>query len=158
MVKWISLHAAARKGLPMLGRSFAKQKSNCVFYFWAFFWFDIWLVRAWVQETHTGECPRGVLVYVNGGHIWGITEFIQAPEQWSRAGVRCMDTTMHHHLLTSLLHSSSSSLFIDFSLFFFFSLSTGIITWGTYWKFWHAQIWNRSPIFSSILKVSFLFK
>lgn len=120
MVKWISLHAAARKGLPMLGRSLAKQKSNCVFYFWAFFWFDIWLVRAWVQETHTGECPRGVLVYVNGGHIWGITEFIQASEQWSRAGVRCMDTTMHHHLLTSLLHSSSSSLFIKFSLFFFF--------------------------------------
>lgn len=123
MVKWISLHAAARKGLPMLGRSLAKQKSNCVFYFWAFFWFDIWLVRAWVQETHTGECPRGVLVYVNGGHIWGITEFIQAPEQWSRAGVRCMDTTMHHHLLTSLLHSSSS-LFIDFSLLLlFFSLN-----------------------------------
>lgn len=33
-------------------------------------------------------------------------------------------------------------------------LSTGIVSWGTYWKFWLAQIWNRSPIFSSILKVS----
>lgn len=31
---------------------------------------------------------------------------------------------------------------------------TDIRTWGTYWRFWRAQIWNRSPIFSSILKVS----
>lgn len=158
MVKWISLHAAARKGLPMLGRSLAKQKSNCVFYFWGLF-----LVWHLVGESLGA-----------GNTHWGVSEGSAGVcERWAHLGYHWVHTgtravkqsgsEVHGYNNASPPAHFTAALFFFFSFYWFpsssfFSLSTGIITWGTYWKFWHAQIWNRSPIFSSILKVSFLFK
>lgn len=143
MVRWITLHVTARKCLRMVGRSKQSRKTQTVYFIFGTFWFDICLGAG---NRHCGG-PRGALVSMSGGHIWGTAEFKQAPEQWSGAGVRCRGCSS-----VSAPARLTASVFIDFSLSF---SSTGIITWGTYWKFWHAQIWNRSPIFSSILKVSF---
>lgn len=157
MVKWISLHAAARKGLPMLGRSLAKQKSNCLLFLGPFFG----LTSGWWEpgcRKHTlgsvrGECWCMWTVGTSGVSLSSYRhQSSEAEREWGAWIQQCI-TTCSLHCCTLLL-----LLFLLISLFFFFSLSTGIITWGTYWKFWHAQIWNRSPIFSSILKVSFLFK
>lgn len=78
------------------------ENPNWVFLFIGLFWFHIWVVGARAQETHTGGGSEG-----NAGHIWGTSGFIQAPEQWSRAGVRCYGCSSeapppHLHLFVSL--------------------------------------------------------
>lgn len=58
------------------------EKLKLSFLFLEAFWFDIWFLRAWAQETHMdGRVPRGTLVSMSSGHIWGATEFIQAAER-----------------------------------------------------------------------------
>lgn len=86
------------------------------------------LMGGWGSKGTSGVC----------GHIWGTTGSAQTPEQWSTAGARWSLSTRRIPPLTRPPLSSSA----------------GIVTWGTYWKFWLARIWNRSPIFSWILKVS----
>lgn len=118
-----------------------KQKnSNWVFYFWNLVVSHLVVKRLGTGNTHWGSDG-------NAGHIWGTSEFIQAPERQSGAGVKCRGCSSKSppaHLRCWLI--------TDFSHF----SSTGFVTWGTYWKFWRAQIWNRSLIFSLILKVSAL--
>lgn len=117
MVKWISLHAAARKGLPMLGRSLAKQKSNCVFYFWAFF-----LVWHLVGESLGA-----------GNTHWGVSEGSAGVcERWAHLGYHWVHTgtravkqsgsEVHGYNNASPPAHFTAALFFFFSFYWFLSL------------------------------------
>lgn len=151
-VKWIVLHTAACKCSRLLGRKLTKQK-NVNWVFFLFFIFGDFLVLtsglAWHRKPTWERGSKGSAGVC--GRIWGTTELTHSPEQWSRAGARCRGRGS----VSPPAHYTAA--FLSFTGFSLLS-STGIVTWGTYWKFWLAQIWNRSPIFSSILKVSFFFK
>lgn len=122
MVKWISLHAAARKGLPMLGRSLAKQKSNCLLFLGPFFG----LTSGWWEpgcRKHTlgsvrGECWCMWTVGTSGVSLSSYRhQSSEAEREWGAWIQQCI-TTCSLHCCTLLL-----LLFLLISLFLFFSLN-----------------------------------
>lgn len=121
LLKWIPLHTTACKCLRLLGRNLAKQKnSNWVFIFGTF-WFDIWLARAWVQETHMGVCVEGAGgdagVYKRQAHLGHqAIEFIQSNEAEQQWGA--MDTVLWVLLVLRITTCSphSSHLLISLSV------------------------------------------
>lgn len=122
MVKWISLHAAARKGLPMLGRSLAKQKSNCFLFLGPFFG----LTSGWWEpgcRKHTlgsvrGECWCMWTVGTSGVSLSSYRhQSSEAEREWGAWIQQCI-TTCSLHCCTLLL-----LLFLLISLLLFFSLN-----------------------------------
>lgn len=149
LLLWITLQTTVCNCLWFLGRNSKKHRNpNWILFLETFLvWHLACSEPGCRKHTRTGvQGERWCLWAV--GNIWGSGAVKQSRGRVSRChGDRKVSPPA---LFAAVFFS-----FIDFfsSLF----LSAGIVTWGTYWKFWLAQIWNRSPIFSSILKVSFFF-
>lgn len=94
---WISLHTACKR-LRVAGKKLNKAekvKRSFIFLVWH-------LVCGEPGRRKQTWGVRGTLVPMSGGRIGGTTEFIQAPEQWSRAGPRphgCSICSLYHCVL-----------------------------------------------------------